>query len=52
MKAATIQKVKKKTSVAVEEETRKRLDKLGVRHETYDQIINRLIKFYEENQKK
>lgn len=43
--------VKEKSSVAVEKSTRLRLDKLGARHETYDQIINRLIDFYEENSK-
>ena len=41
--------MKKKSSVAVEEETRLKLDSMGSRHESYDQIIRRLIKFYEEN---
>lgn len=40
--------VKKKSSVAVEETTRKRLDALGIRHETYDSIINRLIDEHEQ----
>jgi hypothetical protein len=42
--------MKKKSSVAVEEETRLKLDSMGFRHESYDQIIRRLIKFYEDNQ--
>jgi hypothetical protein len=42
--------MKKKSSVAVEEETRLKLDSMGSRHESYDQIIRRLIKFYEDNQ--
>ncbi len=32
-----------KTSIQVEEETRNKLRKLGIKGETYDQIINRLI---------
>ncbi|MDQ6864178.1 MAG: hypothetical protein M3044_10170 [Thermoproteota archaeon] len=40
--------VKKKSSVAVEETTRKRLDSYGQRHETYDQIINRVLDFYDQ----
>jgi hypothetical protein len=53
MKAEQVQQeLKEKSSVAVEKRTRLRLDKLGTRHETYDQIINRLIDFYEEHNKK
>ncbi len=32
-----------KTSIQIEEETRDKLRKLGIKGETYDQIINRLI---------
>ena len=52
MKAEVEQVVKKKSSVAVEETTRKRLDALGIRHETYDQIINRLIDEHEQRKAK
>jgi hypothetical protein len=52
MKAEIEQIMKKKSSVAVEETTRKRLDALGTRHETYDQIINRLIDEHEHKAKK
>jgi len=39
------------TSIRVEKETRDRLDSLGKRRESYNEIIKKLIVFYEENQK-
>jgi hypothetical protein len=40
------------SSVAVTNESRLRLDKLGSRHETYDSIINRLIDEHEHKARK
>jgi len=39
------------TSIRVEKETRDRLDSLGKRRESYNEIIKKLINSYEENQK-
>jgi hypothetical protein len=37
------------TSIRVEKETRDKLDSLGKRRESYNEIIKNLIVFYEEN---
>jgi predicted DNA-binding protein len=39
------------TSIRVEKETRDKLDSLGKRRESYNEIIKKLIRFYEEQQK-
>jgi len=39
------------TSIRVEKETRDKLDSLGKRRESYNEIIKKLISSYEENQK-
>jgi len=39
------------TSLKVRKATRDRLAKLGNKSETFDQIINRLIEFYERHRK-
>jgi len=38
------------TSIRVEKEVRDALDELGVRRESYNEIIKRLIEFYQKNQ--
>lgn len=38
------------TSIRVEKETRDKLDSLGKRRESYNEIIKKLINFYEEHQ--
>jgi hypothetical protein len=40
----------KKTSIGLEKDTRSRLQGLGKKGETYDDVINRLIDFYESSQ--
>jgi predicted transcriptional regulator len=39
------------TSIRVEKETRDKLDSLGKRRESYNEIIKKLINSYEEHQK-
>jgi len=39
------------TSIRVEKETRDKLDSLGKRRESYNEIIKKLISSYEESQK-
>jgi hypothetical protein len=39
------------TTVKVQKKTRDRLTKLGNKSETFDDIINRLVNFYEKNGK-
>jgi predicted DNA-binding protein len=39
------------TSIRVEKETRDKLDTLGKRRESYNEIIKRLIVFFEQNKK-
>jgi predicted DNA-binding protein len=38
------------TSIRVEKETRDKLDSLGKRRESYNEIIKKLIIFYEDHQ--
>jgi len=38
------------TSIRVEKETRDKLDSLGKRRESYNEIIKKLINFYEDHQ--
>jgi predicted DNA-binding protein len=40
------------TSIRVEKEIRDRLDTLGKRRESYNEIIKRLIDFFEQSNKK
>jgi len=39
------------TTILIKKETRERLKKLGRKDESYDQIVNRLISFYEKEKK-
>jgi predicted CopG family antitoxin len=39
------------TTVKIKKDTREKLAELGSKKETYDDIIRRLIEFYEENSK-
>lgn len=43
--------MREKSSVAVEKKTRIRLDSMGFRNETYDQIITRLMDHYDDTHK-
>lgn len=37
------------TTIGIKKDTRDRLKSFGIKGELYDQIINRLMDFYEEN---
>ena len=41
-----------KTTIQLEEKTRDRLKRLGAMTDTYDSLIDRLVKFYEDARKK
>jgi len=47
----TRQVLEEVTSIQLKKKTRDKLDKLGSRHESYDSIVARLIRFHEEHVK-
>lgn len=46
-----IEEMRDYTSIRVEKEIRDKLDALGKRRESYNEIIKRLIDFYEQDKK-